>query len=416
MPANNSAPPPAAKLRGAFTHYLSSSALWMAGMSLYGFLFNWLLVGVLEISPERVGVARAIAETGPLLVLLIGGVLADRFDGRRYLLVMHGLMALPALAIAFVHAQGALSYAWVVAYGAALACIQAMSDPARQAVLSRVTPIDIQRSVTVMTIVTSLAGIAAFQVGGQLETLGLILVLVIQAALFASGALPVGLLPALPPDARPGESALQRISGGFAALRVKPLLSWLIALNFVSALFNAGAYIVGVPFIVKEVYAGGAELYAQVMIVFTVGSIASNALLYLVMPLARPGRLFLLMQLTRIVILALLFGRPSLWLFYLLILAWGLNMGVTTTMVRAIVQEESEPETRARVLSILLLSFLVSSAVSAPLLGVLIGAYDPLTALLPGIVVSLLIFGLGLASGRIWGHVAGEASARAEAN
>ena len=45
-----------------FAYYLGGSSLWMAGMSLYGFLFTWLLVGVLEQPADKAGVARSIAE------------------------------------------------------------------------------------------------------------------------------------------------------------------------------------------------------------------------------------------------------------------------------------------------------------------------------------------------------------------
>ncbi|MCY3640527.1 MAG: MFS transporter, partial [Gammaproteobacteria bacterium] len=66
-------------------------------MSLQGFLFTWLLVGVLEIPADQTGVARSLAEFPPLAILLIGGVLGDRFNGRSYLAVMHLLMCLPPL-------------------------------------------------------------------------------------------------------------------------------------------------------------------------------------------------------------------------------------------------------------------------------------------------------------------------------
>ena len=260
-----------------------------------------------------------------------------------------------------------------------------------------------------MTIVTSAAGIGAFYVGGELEQIGLGLVLVIQAALFLSGAYPIYRLPALPPLSSTGSRAkvLRNFIEGLHATWSAPLLRHLISLNFVSSLFNAGAYIVAIPFIVTEIYQGDAKFFSLVFIVFTLGSIGSNVILYLCMPLRRPGRLFLLMQLSRVLILFLLWIRPEQWLFFVLILAWGINMGVTTTMVRAIVQEEAPPEQRARILSILLLSFLVSSAVTAPIFGFLVGRFDPLTALLPGIAVSLGIFVLGLRSGHIWRHESG---------
>ena len=81
----------------------------------------------------------------------------------------------------------------------------------------------------------------------------------------------------------------------------------------IASLFNAGAYIIAIPFIVKEVYGGDAHFFATVMMTFTAGSIGSNVLLLRFMPLNRPGRLFLLMQPTRVAILILLWTKPDVW-------------------------------------------------------------------------------------------------------
>jgi hypothetical protein len=91
-----------------------------------------------------------------------------------------------------------------------------------------------------------------------------------------------------------------------------------------------------------------------------------------------------------------------LWVFYAGIFAWGLNMGVTTTMVRTTVQELAPAAVRAQILSVLLFSFLVSSPISSILLGFLIAETTPLAALLPGVVVSLLIFAVGLGWSGLW--------------
>lgn len=390
-------PPPS---RSAYPWYLTSTSLWMAGMSLQGFLFTWLLVGTLETPADQVGIARSLAEFPPLAILLLGGVLGDRFNGRHFLTAMHLLMALPPLLIVGVFEAGALSYAWVVVFGVLMASIQAFSDPARQSALSRVSRLDVQRSVTIMTIFTSGVGIGGFYLGGRLDELGLTAVLLIQALIFALGMIATWRLPDLPavqaPTARP------RLGAGLSALAQLPLVRNVIGLNFISSLFNAGAYIVAIPYIAKEVYGGDAGFFALVMTVFTIGSIGSNVILLAFMPLRRPGRLFLIMQLTRTVILLLLWSEPSLWLFYAGILAWGLNMGVTTTMVRTTVQELAPAPVRAQILSVLLFSFLVSSPISSVLLGFLISETTPLAALLPGVVVSLLIFVAGLVWSGLW--------------
>ena len=384
--------------RAAFPWYLTASSLWMAGMSLQGFLFTWLLVGILERPADETSFARAIAEFPPLIMLLLGGMLGDRSDGRSYLLWMHGFMTLPPLLIAMIFNLGLLSYWWVVLFGVLMAGIQSLSDPARQAALSRVSRFDVQRAVTIMTITTSLVGLSGFVLGGLLDTWGLTVVLVLQAALFALGSIGIAQLPSLPPA--PGRRP--NISEGIAAVWQLPLVRNIIGLNFLSSLFNAGAYIIAIPYIAKEVYGGDAAFLAQVMIVFTIGSIGSNLILLAFMPLRHPGRLFLFMQLTRVLILVLVWIQPSLWLFYVALFAWGLNMGVTTTMVRTTVQELAPAQTRAQILSILLLSFMVSSPISSIVLGYVIVGFSPLAAMVPGMVMSLIIFAIGITVSGLW--------------
>jgi predicted MFS family arabinose efflux permease len=389
--------------RSAYSWYLAGSSLWIAGMSLQGFMFTWMLVGILERPASDVGFARSLAEFPPLVVLFIGGLLGDRYNGRTYLAVMHVLMALPPLALAAVHRLDLLDYWWVVAFGIAMSSIQALSDPARQSVLSRVTRLDTQRAVTVMIICTSLVGLSGFYLGGRLDVLGLSTLLVLQAVLFFTGLAAVTRMPSLPGHHAAGIPR-PRFSGGLRAVWSRPLIRDLVGLNFLSSLFNAGAYVIVIPYIVKEIYFGDAAFFATVMIVFSAGSIGSNVALLAFMPLLRPGRLFLLMQLTRVAILLILVLQPALWLFHAAMFAWGLNMGITTTMVRTTVQEAADPAHRSQILSILLLSFMVSAPVSAVLLGVLVELTSPLAGLLPGIVISLVIFALGTVASPLWSY------------
>ncbi len=370
----------------------------MAGMTLQGFLFTWLLVGTLGVPADQAGFARTLAEFPPLLVLLVGGVLGDRVDGRRYLGLMHALMAVPPLIMIGVFQTGHLSWTSVVVYGALMASIQALSDPARQAVLSRVARLEAQRAVTVMTIFTSAVGLAGFYLGGRLDQLGLGPVLLLQALVFGSGILATRRLPdlSLPDTERPP------LGAGFRALWTLPLVRNVIGLSFASSLFNAGAYVVAIPYIVTEVYHGDAAFFARVMMVFTAGSIGSNVLLLLCMPLIRPGRLFLLLQLTRAIILLVLWLEPAVWIFYATLFAWGLNMGITTTLARTTVQELAPAAVRAQILSVLLLSFLVSSPISAALLGMLVAGTSPLTALLPGVAISVILFIIGFRASGLW--------------
>ena len=79
-------------------------------------------------------------------------------------------------------------------------------------------------------------------------------------------------------------------------------------------------------------------------------------------------------------------------------------MGVTATLSRTTVQELAPASHRAQVLAVLLFSFMVSSPISAIILGQLIQATDPLTGLLPGIPVSLMIFLIGTLASGLWSY------------
>ena len=375
--------------------YLASAGLALAAMSLQGFLIQWLLVFHLRTDAMQFGISRALMALPPIVLLLLGGIYADRADGRRMLLMISCAACLPPLAAAAT--LGHLSYWVVIAFGAAMAALQSAGDPARAAMLNRVTRLDIQRTVVVMTVVTTLIALGAFWIGGRIEFLGLVNVLVIQAGLFALSAAAIGRLPPLPPA-----SAAFDLLGGLRALWRTPAARNVIGINFASALFNAGGYIVVMPLMVREVYQADAAFLASMMMAFTIGSSGSNVLLFLCMPLKRPGRVLLVLQLTRAAILAALWCEPPVWLFFALTGAWGVNMGVTSTLVRATVQETAPAPHRAKILALLLASFLVASPLSALVLGFVVDTVGAPGGLLPGVFVSLGIFGVGVVSSGLW--------------
>ena len=365
-------------------------------MTLQGFLVAWMLAGLLQVSAFEYGISRALIEIPPMLMLLLGGIWGDRSDNRKLLTITGVLIAIPPIIFAFL--VDYISYWGVVLFSMTIAMMQSLSDPARQSIISRVTRTDIQRTITLVTVVTTFVGLGGFWIGGKLELFGLSNVLILEAGAFLLSIIAIRKLPRLPAL----RTSRTNLNSGLRLLWNLPLVRNVIALNFVSSLFNAGAYIVGMPYIVTQIYEGDAAFYATTMMWFTVGSIGSNLLLLLIMPLKYPGRLFLIFQLTRIVILVGLWFQPPSWLFFLLVMMWGINMGITSTLVRTTVQELAPPSDRTQILGFLLFSFMVSSPISALILGALIASTDPMTALLPGIPISLFIFGIGLFASGLW--------------
>ena len=390
--------------RSSFVWYVTSSSLWVAAISLEGLIVTWLLIGVLEESASVYGESRALISIPPLLLLIIGGVFADRVNPRMMLFVIAAAaVAVPLLLVPFL---GNLQLYMVVAFGTTIALLNALGDPARQAMVNRVTRIDIQRSIVIVTVLPSTIGILGMLFGSQLERLGIQPILFILSALFLASALTVLGLPRLAPLLR--ERVGLRV--GWRSFWQTHLVRRIIGMNFASAIFNAGGYMVAMPLIATRVYEGDAAFLTYMFVIFAVGNTGANIVLFFFMPLKFPGRTYISLQLTRVLIIVGILFQPNDLLFLGLIGLWGVNMGVTSTLVRTTVQELSPAEHRAKILSFYLFSFMLSAPISSLLLGWLIQFTDPLTGLIPGIPMSIAIYVYGRYFSGLWQYRVGASS------
>ena len=104
-------------------------ALWLQLITL-GWLV-WFLTGSAVLSATAAGL-----RTLPFLVVgPWAGVVADRMDRRKLVIVFQALMAIPAFLFAFVVASGAVEPWHVFAYAIVSALIDAVVQPARQALM-----------------------------------------------------------------------------------------------------------------------------------------------------------------------------------------------------------------------------------------------------------------------------------------
>lgn len=383
--------------RSGFRAYLGSMAFSGIAFSMQQLLVSWLLVGVLLLPGNRVGLAQAIIGVPGIALMLWGGASADRMDPRTLLLRVYRVApAIPLALLLFLRA-GELDVTAVTLFGLAMSTVAAFSSPAQAALLSRIAGGAVQQVVSASTATMFLVQVIGLSVAGQLERLGLASVLLLQASFLGLGVLAVRRIDALPTAApeRP-EPVWRGVIEGLRATRRNRVVSGVVVINFLSSVFNAGAFLTVLPFVIKRVYQGDAFLLATMMVVFFAGAMTSNLVMLRYMPFARPGRIFLAMQLVRVAILFVLWTGPHWWLLVAAIVAWGLLMGVTSTLARSIVQESAAPEFRGRILSVFTIGLLGSAPLGALVLGPLVEAFGSLNALLPAMAVSVALFGLGV--------------------
>ena len=270
------------------------------------------------------------------------------------------------------------------------------SSPAQQAILNKIASSSVQKAVSAATAIGSIVQIFGLALAGTIDEYGLLPALSFQATCIGLGAITVRRLNPQPPINATKESSFKKLASGFRAIYEKPEIMQTLLINFISSVFNAGAFMTVFPFIVKEIYDGNAYTLSFLMIIFYAGATASNFLMIRVMPVARPGRIFLIMQLSRMLILGVVWLQPVFWIFALACVGWGLNMGVTMTLARTIVQESATEEYRARIMSVYSLGLLGSAPIGALMLGRIVESFGTLNGLVPAIFISLILFLYGI--------------------
>ena len=379
-----------------FKLYLGSTAFSGIAFAMQQLLLSWTLIGILEIPASQVGLIQAAAGIPGIFVMLLGGVRADDTDPRTLLIRVY-LFApvLPLFLITVVQLQQ-LSIQAVLLWALGMSFCVSYSSPAQQTILNRIASSSVQKAVSAATAVGFLVQIFGLGIAGTIDKFGLSPALAFQATCVGLGAFAVRRLHPQPPVIEKTESPFKNLADGFSEIYKQKDIMQTLIINFTSSVFNAGAFMTVFPFIVKEIYGGNAFLLSFLMVIFYAGATISNLLMIRVMPLVRPGRIFLIMQLSRMVILGLIWFQPVFWVFALACVGWGLNMGVTMTLARTIVQESATAEYRARIMSVYSLGLLGSAPIGALILGSLIDSLGILNALIPAISISIGLFVYGI--------------------
>ena len=379
-----------------FKLYLGSTAFSGIAFAMQQLLLSWTLIGILEVPASQVGLIQAAAGIPGIFVMLLGGVRADDTDPRTLLIRVY-LFApvLPLFLITVVQLQQ-LSIQAVLLWALGMSFCVSYSSPAQQTILNRIASSSVQKAVSAATAVGFLVQIFGLGIAGTIDKFGLSPALAFQATCVGLGAFAVRRLHPQPPVIQKTESPFKNLADGFREIYKQRDIMQTLIINFTSSVFNAGAFMTVFPFIVKEIYGGNAFLLSFLMVIFYAGATISNLLMIRVMPLVRPGRIFLIMQLSRMVILGLIWFQPVFWVFALACVGWGLNMGVTMTLARTIVQESATAEYRARIMSVYSLGLLGSAPIGALILGSLIDSLGILNALIPAISISIGLFVYGI--------------------
>lgn len=377
--------------RAPLQWYLTSIACHLVPGGIQQVLFPFLVAVVLHESAERVGIAQMSWQLPSLFLLLIGGVIGDRFDQRRILLVSHLLAGVPPLIVAWLLDNQLLSFAVLVSYGLIGGVFTGLSQPARDALLNRVAGERVQRTVIIVMAMQWTLQLVGFGIASLADSVGVVPLMLFQGGLMMLGGFAV-LRVAVPAVTHPvqHEPPLRAIRAGLAEVAQSSVIRPAVMLNTAIGVFFAGGYVVLLPLIVRDVYQGSALEISLAFAANIMGTVTASLWMLRRGGLARPGRAAFLALIFGCLILSLAQLRFSLQGFYLVIFCWGFGGGVCMNMLRSVVQAASTPAHRARVMSVFGLGLMGGMPIGSLLMGYTAAAFGALPTLMVPVVGVLL--------------------------
>jgi MFS family permease len=361
--------------RRAFVWYSTGVGTWFGAWGMQQVLFSWIVVGELKASSEWVGIAQTSTMLPALFFLLAGGVVADRVDPRRMLIVLHLTAALPAFALAASSAMGALALPGIIAYGLTIGTIQAFVMPARDTLLSRVAGPDMMRAVTAMTAAQFSAQALGTLLAGAARWTGSATMLAVQGLVVASGSFFTRGIP--PVEPRPAASirraGLHDLVDGLAQVVRTPNLRIPVSMVVSVGILFIGPFVVVFPLLVRDYYHGGVASLSLILMLFPVGTIVGSFVLRY-RGIARKGRAALLALCAGALTQAAIGLGVPFWGMVILTFLWGLAGSVFINCSRTLYQEAAPVEQRGRVLAVYQLGFIGGAPIGSTVSGFLSGA------------------------------------------
>jgi len=387
----------------AYPLFLCALASWFGAQSMQGVTYQWLLTRTLELPPERVGAAQMLALTPSLLLLLVGGLTADRGDRRRLLGRLHALQAAIFAGLALALARGVLDLPLLVGFAVALGTVQAFVVPTRDAQISDVVAGDMSRAVAGMSATQQCAQVLGAVVAGAAGALGAASVVALQALVVGAGVLAIARLPASrAPEREEGRrSTLAELRAGVVEVRHSPVLRPVFGLIALLGVFFMGPYLVLVPLLVRESYEGSAFRLGVVNAMVPLGGIATGLFIVQRGGIGRKGHALLIGNAFAAACIAALALAPPFALAALLVFGWGVGASFVMTSARTLFQQHASAANRARVLSVFSLGIFGTGPLASLLAGALSRAFGTHAALGIEGCASLVLLALAAAFTRL---------------
>ena len=377
-----------------YRRYFAGQAISRIGTWMQMIAQSWLVL-TLTGSSVLLGLVVALQALPVLLLGPYGGLVADRVDKRRLMVVLQTVMAVQALALGVLTVSGTIRV-WEIALLAALLGLNnAFETPARQAfMLEMVGPAELRNAVSLNSVMVNVArAVGPAAAGIVIAVAGEGICFLVNAASFVAVVASLLTLDTsqLSPSPPAGRSAGQLREGLRYVRRTPELAVPLVLMAIVGMLTYE--FSVSLPVLARSSLEAGAQGYGYMTAAMGAGAVAGGLVV------AARGRT----GLRPLVLAAAGFGvlvvcaalAPNLTLELAALVLVGAASVSFIAIANSTLQLRSAPDMRGRVMGLWIVAFQGSTPIGGPLIGWIISRSDARVGLAVGAAAALVAAALG---------------------
>lgn len=373
-----------------FRLYFGGQVVSVSGAWMQRVAQAWL---VLEItgSGAAVGAITAVQFLPILILATRGGLVADRMDKRRLLYLTQSLAATIALTLGVLVLTDIVELWMVFALALALGLVGSVDNPTRHSfVMEMVGRSKLANAVALNSVLVNSARVVGPAIGGLLiVTVGIGWCFVINAATYLVFITAVSFMRDDDIE-RPEPERKQRgqLRDALRYVGQNPVLRATLVMSAVIGLFSYEFEVV-LPLLARFTFGGDADTFGSMFAAMGVGAVFGG--LYVATRGRTSPRAIVASASAMAISIGATAVAPNVWVAHLTLVMVGLSASAFLTLSNSVLQLESEPRMRGRVVGMRATAVLGARPIGAPIVG-WIGEYlGPRYALGLGAVAALAV-------------------------
>jgi MFS family permease len=363
--------------------YFTGQSISLAGTWMQMTAQSWLVL-VLTHSSTDLGLVVALQTLPILLFAAYGGVVADRTDKRRLMIVLQTAMGCQALVLGLLTVLGVVRFWEIGVLAVVLGLNNAFENSARQAFVREMVGKDeLRNAITLNSVTVNAARAVGPAIGGVLiATVGVGVCFLANAASFAAVVASLLLMntAALRPSPPAPRASGQLREGLRYAIRTRDIVIPLAMMSLVGLL--AYEFQVSLPVLARQTFHGNAVVYGFMTAAMGIGAVLGGLF---TAARGRTGIRPMIIASTGFGIAILICAyAPVLGVAYAALLFVGWASVSFIAIGNSTIQLSADPSMRGRVIALWQVAFQGTTPAGGPLIGWIIAVSDPRSGLAVG--------------------------------